>query len=273
MTHIASVSFLGVLVFGFCGPALADRTLAKSGSERSNNDRISKEKAAKKACATGDYQKGVDILADLFVDTNDAVYIYNQGRCYQQNNRWEQAISRFREFLRKDRRLSESERAETQRQIDDCQTSLNQAASMAPPPVPPPMASPPMPAPSPPPVPVSAPTAVESKPLPPPDESRGKGLRIAGIVVASVGVAAIGTGVGLALKANSLSTSTYSKSREDERSSLKTWSLVTYGVGGAAIATGVVLYVIGWNRQSSSNLAFIPAVAADGASLSLRGRF
>ena len=40
------------------------------------------EKAAKKACITGDYRKGIDILGDLFVETNDATYVFNQGRCF-----------------------------------------------------------------------------------------------------------------------------------------------------------------------------------------------
>ena len=32
----------------------------------------SKERAAKKACLVGDVDKGAEILADLYVDTNDA---------------------------------------------------------------------------------------------------------------------------------------------------------------------------------------------------------
>ncbi len=272
MTRIASPFLIGLLVLSFSRPALAERTLAKAGkdkpAEKPTSERSAKEKAAKKACATGDYQKGVDILADLFVDTNDTIYVYNQGRCYQQNNRWEQAISRFREYLRKAKDLPESDRADTQRQIDDCQESLTKANSVLPPAVT-----------APPTTPVVAPvvpetTQVISKPAsPPPDPNRGKGLRIAGIVTAAVGVAAIGTGVALALKANSLSTSTYSQSREDERSTLKTWGLISYGVGGAAVATGVVLYIVGWTRQSSSNVALLPVVAPDGASLSLQGTF
>ena len=275
MTRIASLLLLGFLVLGLGRPALAGRALAKAGSEKRTAekptaDRVAKEKAAKKACATGNYQEGVDTLADLFVDTNDVVYVYNQGRCYQQNNRWEQAISRFQEYLRKARDLPASERAETQRQIDDCQESLAKAS----PAVPPPMA-----ATNPTPAAQSATPAPLSQPEPTDlhstasQGSRGKGLRVAGLIVAGVGVAAVGTGVGLALKANSLSTAEYSRSRESERSSLRTWGFVSYGVGAAAIATGAVLYVVGWTRRSSSSVAFLPSVAPDGASLSLQGSF
>jgi hypothetical protein len=52
------------------------------------------------ACAAGDVNRGVAILADLFADTRDPGYVFNQGRCYQQNGQLEQAQQRFREYLR-----------------------------------------------------------------------------------------------------------------------------------------------------------------------------
>jgi hypothetical protein len=96
---------------------------------------------------------------------------------------------------------------------------------------------------------------------------------VAGIIVAAVGVATVGTGVGLALKSQSLSTKDYSQSREDERASLKTWGFVSYGVGAAAIATGAILYIVGWPRDPASGVALLPVAAPEGASILLRGRF
>jgi hypothetical protein len=61
----------------------------------------SKERAAKKACLVGDVEKGVELLADLYVDTNDPAYLYNQGRCFEQNGKNAQAVLRFKEYLRK----------------------------------------------------------------------------------------------------------------------------------------------------------------------------
>jgi hypothetical protein len=58
-----------------------------------------------------------------------ATAVYNQGRCYQQNNRWEQAISRFREYLRKAKDLSDNDTAEVNRQISDCEASLWQGCA------------------------------------------------------------------------------------------------------------------------------------------------
>jgi hypothetical protein len=259
-----SALLAGFLLFGLVGSAYADKPLS----------RAAKEKAAKKACATGDFVKGVDILADLFVETNDFSYIYNAARCYQMTAQCEQAISRFREYLRKAKDISESDRAETERHIADCEGSLGKTGQVAPPPV---VASPrasvvyPEIAPQ-----AAAPATSKASSKPEPsasDGSRGKRLRLAGIISAAVGVAAIGTGVGLALKANSLSATDYSRSREDERASLKTWSIVGYGVGAAAIVTGVVLYIVGRPSEQSSSVAILPVIAPDGASVLLNGRF
>jgi len=244
------------------GSAFADQPLSQAA----------KEKAAKKACAMGDFQKGADILTDLLLETNDPNYIYNQARCYQQNARWEQAINRFREFLLKAKDLSKRDRAETEQQLADCESSLAKAAQVAPPPVAP---APPVPTThveTPPPAPASATPMVSNEPSPS-DSTQGKGLRVTGIILASVGVAAVATGVGLSLKANSLSTKTYSQDRENERSSLKTWVWVSYGVGAAAIATGAILYIVGRPSDQSSSVALLPIVTPNEASVLLRGRF
>jgi tetratricopeptide (TPR) repeat protein len=253
--------------------------LAGTASAEKGKSKSVRERAAKKACALGDFQKGAEILTDLLLETNDSTYIYNQARCYQQNNRWDQAISRFREYLRKAKDLSESDRSDTERQISDCEASLGKTSQVAPPPA----AVPPLPAPV---VPVEAqpsqPEAttpvVSSKPTPPSEDgTQGKGLRTAGIVCAIVGVAAVGTGVGLAVKTQSISSDEQkygpTQAKEDQRKRLETLGWVGYGVGAAAIATGVILYVAGWPTSSSNNVALLPVVAPDGASVTLQGSF
>jgi tetratricopeptide (TPR) repeat protein len=82
-----------------------------------------RELEAQKACLTGQYQHGIEILAELYIATEDANYLYNQGRCFQQNGHFDEAITRFREYQRKARDVSAEELAEVQRQIDDCQRS------------------------------------------------------------------------------------------------------------------------------------------------------
>jgi hypothetical protein len=69
----------------------------------------SKERLARTACLAGDYTKGVAILAEPFVGTMNPTYVFNQGRCFQQNGRNAQAIDRFREYLRIGTKLREQE--------------------------------------------------------------------------------------------------------------------------------------------------------------------
>ena len=268
MAHLGSSLALGLVTLVLASPASAEKVKPKTG----------REKAAQKACSLGDYQKGVDILADLLVGSDDPNYIYNQGRCYEQNSRWEQAINRFREYLRKDGSLSDGDRADVERHISDCERALaKEQPALLPAAAPAPVAPAETPAPAPAPPPVTPDVSTKSAP-PAADSGQGKGLRVAGIVCAAVGLAAVGTGVGLALKTQSMSSDAdknggTTQAQEDLRKSLETWGWVSYGVGAAAIATGAVLYIVGWPSDRSTNVALLPALAPDGVSMVLKGRF
>jgi len=61
MAHLGSSLALGFVLVVLASPASAERAKPKTG----------RGKAAQKACALGDYQKGVDILADMLVDSDD----------------------------------------------------------------------------------------------------------------------------------------------------------------------------------------------------------
>ena len=82
-----------------------------------------KERTARMACLSGDYAKGVAILSELFVDTKDPNYIYNQARCFEQNGKNDQAILRFREFLRTATSLSKTETDAVLKKIDELRDS------------------------------------------------------------------------------------------------------------------------------------------------------
>lgn len=87
------------------------------------------EREAKRACLSGDYTKGVAILADLFVDSNNPTYLFNQGRCYEQNIRYEEAIGRFNEYLLKTVNISELEKADAQKHIALCEAALKKSVT------------------------------------------------------------------------------------------------------------------------------------------------
>jgi hypothetical protein len=250
-----------VWCLGFLLPALVFSSSAAAADSRED-----KERAAKKACLSGDYAKGVSLLTDLYVDTNDATYIFNQGRCYEQGNRCEEAIVSFREYLRKTKDAGRVSDGRAEQHIAECEELLRKArAEMAATPVPP--------------VPGGGATATGPEPearqaevqaaLPP--ASTGRGLRVAGAVTFGVGVAAIGAGVGFALAANKLadeleaSPSSYDRGKASTRSSYITLSTVSYATGAACIAGGVVLYVLGWRQGRASSTTVQPMVSARSA--------
>jgi hypothetical protein len=90
-----------------------------------------KERAARKACLLGDVKTGTEILADLYLDTKNATYLYNQARCLEQNGQSAQAALRFREFLRKAPGLSPADSAGVQKRIDDLEATIDHRAAPA----------------------------------------------------------------------------------------------------------------------------------------------
>jgi hypothetical protein len=259
MPRSYSSLFLGFVVVTFALPASA---------QKARSTIATREKVAKKACLVGDYQKGVDILADLFIETSDPNQIFNAARCLQMANRWIESISRFNEYLRKAKGISDSERAETERHIADCEASLAKTGGQTVP-----IARAETPASEP------VPPEVSTKPAPPPsDGSQGKGMRTGGIICAAVGLVAVATGVGLAFKTQGMASDAQksggaTQAQEDQRKSLENWGWVSYGVGAAAIVTGAVLYIVGWPSDKSIKVTFLPALAPDGAALILQGRY
>jgi hypothetical protein len=171
-----------VALVAICGLVVAPLQPA-TAQPQAQADRM---KEVKKACAAGDFDRGVRLLADLYAETNDPTAIYNQGRCYQQNAEPERAAARFREYLRKAKDLSPADRAEVEGFIREADAEAAVRAQRAAQP------APAAPAPPPPqwtaPAPTYAPAPVYA-PLPPPAPvrtSRRKGLMIAGFITLGV---------------------------------------------------------------------------------------
>jgi tetratricopeptide (TPR) repeat protein len=220
---------------------------------------------ARKECLAGRYQNGIDILAELYARTKDANYIYNQGRCFQQNNRLDEAISRFQEYLRQAPDLAPSELADVRGKIIECEQLRAQQRR--------PEASPePRPAPAPPPVPVPAPSP---PPAPAQPAAEGRGLRVAGIAGMAVGLVGIGGGIALGLHARKLegdvesrfrNDGTYSRAMAASGSRTVTLERVSYAVGAAALAGGALCYYLGARAGSETTaVAVWPTLARGGA--------
>jgi hypothetical protein len=107
----------------------------------------------------------------------------------------------------------------------------------------------------------------------------GAGLRIAGLTALSVGVAGLASGVILNLKANSLadaldrSDTSYSRSRESTRATYETWGWVGYGVGAACVASGAILYLLGYSQGQRSQVSLVPIAGSGQTGAALQGAF
>jgi tetratricopeptide (TPR) repeat protein len=256
---------------------------ASAAGKHGGEGKQSQERAARKACLTGDYAKGVAILSDLFIELRDPTFLFNQGRCFEQNRRYEDAIARFEEYLTvPGSKLGAEDRAEAEKRIANCKEKLQEEraslAITAPQifvPAAPPVSQAPHTEPTPESTP-STPTVVRAEAS---SSHDGSGLRVTGIVLASVGVAALAGGVLLNLKANSMvddwhAKVSYTASQSDSQKTYKALSWVGYGLGAACVATGAILFGVGVKQQvSSTNVALLPAVGPGQAGALLTGGF
>ena len=267
----------------FCSVFALVTLLCAAGPARAANkaNKQAKEDSARLACLNGDYSEGVAILSKLFVEHKDPTYIFNQGRCLEQNRRYEDAIARFQEYLRAGRKkLDENDRDEAERRIASCKEMMAQENARSP------SILQPKPV-------VASPSPVRAKPEPEPNPepvvtqhapqpastSDGAGLRISGIVVASFGVIATGAGVLFNVKANGTVDDMYSTydgyTKESDRKTYETLAWVGYGVGAACVVTGAILYAVGLKARSNStgSVALVPTAGPDRAGAALIGAF
>jgi len=252
-----------------------------------------RELEAKKACLTGNAEKGLEILADLYVATDDPTHLFNQGRCLQQSERHGDAVGKFREYLRKVGRGDAKGRAAAERHIEECQSLLGErldggrAAAEATenwqrergveaasgevrregegdlprqPAVQGAISAPP---PSP-----TAPTADEGRP--------GGALRLGGILSVGLGLVTVGTGVALNVGANELTAEVnrlYDRDKDERRRTYETLAWSCYALGVAAVGAGVVMYYAGWRAERATYVAIAPHLGRGATGFMVQGVF
>jgi hypothetical protein len=263
---------MSLLLFVLRGLIFLGAVLLASGNAAwAKNKLDSLERSAKKACASGDYAKGADILADLYVRTDDATFIFNQGRCYEQNHQWVRAIDRFREYLVKAVNNDHGTVAEVEKHVEKCKMYLSEDEAK---PIGPPSAQPQVTVaaspPPPPPPSREAPNTMTVAPLSPPQARTKSPLPAVGIVVGIAGVASLVTAVVLNIKANDYANA----GDESNQKSYRNAALGCYGIGAGALTTGIVMYIVGHkNGARTEGVALLPIWTRGGLALALEGGF
>jgi hypothetical protein len=267
----------------------------------------SRQRAAKTACLSGDYAKGVGLLAELYVDTNDPMFIFNQGRCFEQNGRYEDAVTRFREYQRKLVDAGRASDPEADRHVAECSAMLEKQkasnphaassatsaegvardATQAPPP-----ATPPVPArvpagafeKSPPPAPVTVPGGGGS-PLPPEDTSMPIQKEL-GYGAGGLGILGLGTGLAAFLLArsylddanrqgcNNSSCEGPGRSQYENAQAALLASNIAAVSGGILLVGGLVLVLTSPSpSHAPRSVALVPVMGPGMGQLALVGRF
>ena len=105
-----------VVSFAFGGPAFADRAT---------------ELKAREDFAAGRYDEALQLFAKLYAETLHPVYLRNIGRCHQNLREPQKAIVAFRDYLTKNKKISDEERAEIEGYIHEMEAVRDEQAKQA----------------------------------------------------------------------------------------------------------------------------------------------
>jgi hypothetical protein len=184
---------------------------------------------AHKACVAGEVDRGIKLLADYLISTEDVTAVYNMGRCYQQNGMNDKALLQFREYRRLATGLSDPERQQLEGKIAELEAEQRSRA-------------------------LTPLEAAERADQSSGDGADGRALRTAGIATAAVGAASLGAGLVFGLRVHALDREAtlamrHDPARDASARTAQTLQWVMYGVGAAALMAGGVLYYVAGARE------------------------
>jgi tetratricopeptide (TPR) repeat protein len=233
-----------------------------------------------------EYDKALVEYKSAYLAQPDPAFLFNIGQCHRKLGQNQQALNFFQEYLKK-ASPDDPNRSQVEARIRDIeaeaklQAEAAQAAAAA------------TPAPAPevvPPAPTPATAAVAATPTAPAasveqavpvnttPEGSGRGLRIAGIACGAAGLASVGIGIYYYTRARSLSdrvTNSQNPKASDDQSGrdAQTMQWVFYGIGAGALATGTVLYLLGWPSNPAGRTVATPIVGPGLVGISAQGTF
>ena len=252
----------GAMAFTAAVTAGSDHAAVAATEGGADDPRVAK---AQTACLSNDLDTGVRVLAELYTETGDVRWLFNQARCYQQNNKPDLALNRFREFLRAAPQSETDLRGRATKYVEELEHRENVGAPLA---------------------------QIDLTAKPPIDDHAAAGdprLRTAAIVLGSVGVAGLATGVvfswrGQAKKEEirhdgeltTLLDPAEERRKYDDGERLARWQWPAYLAGGALIAGAAACYVLsvrGHEGKAAASIVVSPIASAQSAGVAATLRF
>jgi hypothetical protein len=111
--------------------ATRDKPAEDKQDKKDKRPKDSREMQAREAYAAGNYKEALDIYTKLYAEKLHPTYLRNIGRCYQNLQDPDRAISSFHEYLRKAKDIPADERTEVEGYIKEMENLQRQNAAAA----------------------------------------------------------------------------------------------------------------------------------------------
>jgi tetratricopeptide (TPR) repeat protein len=224
-----------------------------------------------------EYDKALIEYKSAYLAQPDPAFLFNIGQCYRKLGQTAEALNFFQQYLKK-ATPDDPNRRQVEARIRDIEAEAKlkaEAAQAAP--VQAPAAEPSPPPPAVPAIPAAA-ASVEQAPAVP--QTSGRGLRTAGVICGAAGLASIGTAIYYYTRARSFSDKVSNAtipngSDEQAGKNAETMQWVFYGAGAGVLATGTLLYLLGWPTADAgrSVAGVAPMIGPGLAGISAHGAF
>jgi hypothetical protein len=129
MTAFLVVSGVGTRPFSSVAYAAATDKKDKKEKKEKKDKQDPREMQARESFAAGNYKDALELYTKLYAEKLHPTYLRNIGRCYQNLDDRDRAISSFREYLRKAKDLPVDERAEVEGYIKELEDAKQKAAA------------------------------------------------------------------------------------------------------------------------------------------------
>ena len=248
-----------------------------------------------RAYELGLYDEAIAEYTAAYKIKDDPALLFNIGQAHRLAGHAAEALRFYKTYLAKV--PDASNRSEVEAKMSDLAKQIEQQkqAAAAPSPAVPPTPSPATASPSPGAVPAADPGPASPPTNPPPAaapapvtvaeaapaKTGGRGMRLAGIASAAGGLALVGTGIAFGVLAKQAGDELteldrdrgiFDPATEEAGQRDQLLSRIFIGVGAAAVATGVVLYVLGTGDDQPASQAFViaPSIAPNAAGATFR---